>query len=95
MTYLTPSALAADLSVRDLTDPAAGPHAIQLIVDAVLRAATDRSPSVSLLVHCGARIVDVADNYDLLGHSPAPPPATPATRGTSRPAGCCARRHPP
>ncbi|MFF1614795.1 hypothetical protein ACFVYA_44140 [Amycolatopsis sp. NPDC058278] len=30
---LTPARLARDLAVRDLTDPAAGPHAIQLVVD--------------------------------------------------------------
>jgi len=30
MTYLTPDALADALAVRDLTDPAQGPHAIQI-----------------------------------------------------------------
>src|SRR5205814_5062597 len=30
---LSPDQLARDLAVRDLTDPAAGPHAIQLVLD--------------------------------------------------------------
>ncbi|MDY7086432.1 MAG: hypothetical protein SYR96_15130 [Actinomycetota bacterium] len=67
---MLPSALAADLAVRDLTDPAAGPHAIQAIVGAVLEAAHARCPHAVVIVHRGARIVDVADNYDNLGYSP-------------------------
>jgi phenylalanyl-tRNA synthetase alpha chain len=66
--YLTPQALAADLAVRDLTDPAEGPHAVQLIVDAVLTAVSARWPA-DLVVHRGDRIVDVADNYDRLGYT--------------------------
>jgi phenylalanyl-tRNA synthetase alpha chain len=73
MTYLTPHALAADLAVRDLTDPAQGPHAMQLIVDAVLAAVsrhrTDVNPAAELIVDRGERIVDVADNYDRLGYT--------------------------
>ncbi|WP_250027433.1 PheS-related mystery ligase SrmL [Paractinoplanes maris] len=61
--------LASDLAVRDLTDPAQGPHAIQAIVRAVLDAATTRWPGAELIVHRGDRIVDVADNYDRLGYS--------------------------
>src|SRR5689334_9178983 len=62
--------LATDLAVRDLTDPAQGPHAIQLIVQAVLDAASAHWPEAELLVHRGERVVDVADNYDRLGYSP-------------------------
>ena len=32
-TVLSPEQLERDLSVRDLTDPAEGPHAIQLVAD--------------------------------------------------------------
>ncbi|HVM15462.1 MAG TPA: hypothetical protein VM287_14195 [Egibacteraceae bacterium] len=67
-TYLTPEQLARDLALRDLTDPGAGLHAIQLLVDLAAGALTDawgcvqrRSP--------GPRIVAVADNYDNLGFS--------------------------
>ena len=66
--YLTPQALAADLALRDLTDPAAGPHAVQLIVAAILAAVIRRWPA-DLVIHRGERIVDVADNYDRLGYS--------------------------
>ncbi|MCO8272104.1 hypothetical protein M1L60_16035 [Actinoplanes sp. TRM 88003] len=62
--------LSTDLAVRDLTDPAQGPHAIQLIVAAVTSAATAKWPAAELVVHRGERIVDVADNYDRLGYSP-------------------------
>jgi phenylalanyl-tRNA synthetase alpha chain len=58
-----------DLQIRDLTDPLAGPHALQLLIDDV----------VAALVHawgCEARVVraspvvDVADNYDRLHYAP-------------------------
>ncbi|HET6529423.1 MAG TPA: hypothetical protein VFH03_02220 [Actinoplanes sp.] len=73
MTCLTPEALAADLAVRDLTDPAQGPHAMQLIVDAVLTAIgrhwAGGHPAAELIVDRGSRIVDVSDNYDRLGYT--------------------------
>lgn len=53
------------LSVRDLTDPAQGPHAIQLLVDAIaarLAAAWACEPRI----HRGSPLVTVADNYDRL-----------------------------
>src|SRR4051812_3018618 len=68
---LSPAALAADLAVRDLTDPASGPHALQLLVSAILDAASARWPSASLVVHRGSRVVSVADNYDHLGYPPS------------------------
>jgi phenylalanyl-tRNA synthetase alpha chain len=67
MTPLTPEELARDLAIRDLADPDAGPHAIQLITDRAVRALESRW-------HCevrrcsGPRIVPVADNYDRLGY---------------------------
>jgi phenylalanyl-tRNA synthetase alpha chain len=67
MNYLTPDALAAALAVRDLTDPAQGPHALQLLVDDILAAAPGPPPTV----HRGEPVVDIADNYDRLGYSPA------------------------
>ena len=51
------------LAVRDLTDPAAGPHAMQLVVDAACAAL-----GVPVVVDRGARVVSVADNYDRLGY---------------------------
>jgi phenylalanyl-tRNA synthetase alpha chain len=64
--YLTSEQLTRDLALRDLTDPAAGPHAIQSLVDLAADALVAawacpprRSP--------GPRIVPIADNYDNLG----------------------------
>ncbi|WP_433384204.1 hypothetical protein ACQPZX_23390 [Actinoplanes sp. CA-142083] len=71
MPYLSPVELDADLAIRDLTDPAAGPHAIQLLVSSILSAASARWPSAPLVVHRGRRIVEVADNYDRLGYAPS------------------------
>src|SRR4051794_22477866 len=53
--------------MRDLTDPAHGPHAVQLIVDDILTAVGERWPG-PLRVHRGEHVVDVADNYDRLGY---------------------------
>ncbi|HET6834672.1 MAG TPA: hypothetical protein VFH30_12435 [Acidimicrobiales bacterium] len=65
-TYLTTEQLTHDLALRDLTDPGAGPHAIQLLVglaaDALSAAwACPTRPSP------GPRVVAIADNYDNLG----------------------------
>ncbi|MDQ3764344.1 MAG: hypothetical protein M3460_23060 [Actinomycetota bacterium] len=63
---LTADQLSWDLDVRDLTDPAEGPHAIQLIIHRAVRAPAE-------LWGCqvrwwrGKRIVSIEDNYDNLG----------------------------
>ncbi|HVT79004.1 MAG TPA: hypothetical protein VHD87_18325, partial [Acidimicrobiales bacterium] len=63
--HLTPEQLARDLALRDLTDPSAGPHAIQQLVDLAVDA-------LAAAWHCdvqpapGPRVVPVADNYDRL-----------------------------
>jgi phenylalanyl-tRNA synthetase alpha chain len=67
---LTPAQLTRDLAVRDLTDPAAGPHAIQLVVDRAVAALTERW-SCAVRRWPGERIVTVADNYDNLGYDPS------------------------
>lgn len=64
--YLSPEQLQNDLAVRDLSDPAAGAHAIQVLLDTIVD---------KLLTHwhCavrterGSRVVAIADNYDNLG----------------------------
>jgi phenylalanyl-tRNA synthetase alpha chain len=67
---MSASVLSADdlrraLSVRDLTDPSAGPHAMQRLVGDVVRALHHawRAP---VIVHRASPVVDVADNYDRL-----------------------------
>ncbi len=65
---LHPEQLRLDLEVRDLSDPAEGPHAVQLLTD---RAVTGLSRAWNCDVRwCrGPRIVPVADNYDRLGYA--------------------------
>jgi hypothetical protein len=46
VSYLTPAQLQAALGVRDLSDPASGPPAIQILVDGAVDAqARGRSPA--------------------------------------------------
>jgi phenylalanyl-tRNA synthetase alpha chain len=66
---LSPAQLRAALDVRDLSDPAAGPHAIQMLTDRVV-AALARTWSCEVRWCRGPRIVPVADNYDRLGYAP-------------------------
>jgi phenylalanyl-tRNA synthetase alpha chain len=68
--HLSPDQLARDLAVRDLTDPAAGPHAIQLVLDRAVRALADRWRCEVRWCR-GERVVSVADNYDHLGYDTA------------------------
>jgi phenylalanyl-tRNA synthetase alpha chain len=53
------------MSIRDLTDPAAGPHAMQLIVDAIVAALDD----VPVTLYRGDPVVSVRDHYDLLRYA--------------------------
>ena len=57
--------LARSLSIRDLTDPEAGPHAIQQIVSEAV-AALAESWSIPVRTHRAHAVVTVADNYDSL-----------------------------
>src|SRR3990170_1595620 len=67
---LAPDQLRRDLDVRDLTDPEAGPHGIQQIVDrAVARLASAWGCDVRWVR--GPRTVPIADNYDRLGFDAA------------------------
>jgi phenylalanyl-tRNA synthetase alpha chain len=66
--YLTPEQLIRDLALRDLTDPASGPHAIQLLIDLASNGlATAWSCQQRRAV--GPRVVSIPDNYDNLGFS--------------------------
>ncbi|HEY7325972.1 MAG TPA: hypothetical protein VH520_14210 [Streptosporangiaceae bacterium] len=72
---LTDEQLRRDLAIPDLSDPADGPHAIQLIAElaiTALDAAWNRDGASCAVRWCrGPRIVPVADNYDGLGYDPA------------------------
>ncbi len=57
------------LTLRDLTDATAGPHAVQLVV-AALEDALAGAWHVSVLRDPGPRVVSIADNYDRLRYDP-------------------------
>lgn len=65
--YLSGDQLARDLAIRDLTDPAAGAHALQLVVDRIVDALARRW-GCAVRWWRGERIVTIADNYDNLGY---------------------------
>lgn len=69
-----PSVLSADsvrcaLSVRDLTDPSSGPHAMQQLLQAVVKALQSLWPC-EVRLHRQSPIVSIADNYDRLHYPP-------------------------
>lgn len=67
--HLLMPALISALSVRDLTDPTQGPHALQLLIQdalAALRARWGVDPTIERALP----LVTVADNYDELGYPP-------------------------
>ena len=66
---LSPEALQRALALRDLTDPAQGPHAMQLLVDAAQGALRD-AWGCPVVVERADPIVTVADNYDRLLYPP-------------------------
>lgn len=66
---LSAEALEQSLGVRDLTDPAQGPHAMQLLLDRIAQALGDRW-RCAIRVHRASPIVRVADNYDALRYPP-------------------------
>jgi phenylalanyl-tRNA synthetase alpha chain len=66
--YLSADELHRALTIRDLTDPAAGPHAMQLMVAAVVDALTRRWNVPATVIRVPP-LVSVADNYDVLGYA--------------------------
>jgi len=67
--YLSLTELNSALALRDLTDPAAGAHAMQrLLADVV--AALERRWDIRSETHRLNPLVATADNYDRLGYSP-------------------------
>jgi phenylalanyl-tRNA synthetase alpha chain len=69
-TRIDPDRLHAALSVRDLTDPAAGPHAMQILLAAAVDALVIRW-GCAVDLRRPSPLVPVEDNYDRLGYPPA------------------------
>jgi len=76
VTYLTHEQLRRDLAIRDLSDPAEGAHAIQILIGRAVDSLA-RAWDCEVRWCRGNRIVPVADNYDRLGY-----PAAAITRET-------------
>jgi len=57
------------LSVRDLTDQARGPHAMQILLDGIVEALRD-AWGCEVLIHRESPIVSVEENYDALHYPP-------------------------
>jgi phenylalanyl-tRNA synthetase alpha chain len=66
---LSPDALACALAVRDLTDPSQGPHAVQRVLDATVKALA-RSWQCEVLHHRASPIVSADHHYARLHDSP-------------------------
>jgi phenylalanyl-tRNA synthetase alpha chain len=66
---LDPSAYQRALAVRDLTDAALGPHAMQLLVQRAIDALRD-AWGCPVVVYRAPPVVPVADNYDDLHYPP-------------------------
>jgi phenylalanyl-tRNA synthetase alpha chain len=66
---ITPQQLGAALALRDLSDPAQGPHAMQLAAAAITDALAARW-RCPVVVHRAGPVVTVAENYELLGYPP-------------------------
>ena len=69
-TLLSPDDLRSALELRDLSDPAGGPHAMQVLLDDVLAALTG-AWHCTLDVQRRRPLVSVEDNYDRLGYAVA------------------------
>lgn len=69
VSILSAEVLRRTLSVRDLTDPTSGPHALQQLVEAALEALR-QAWGCAVRVHRQSPIVSIADNYDRLHYPP-------------------------
>ncbi|CAH0240459.1 Phenylalanine--tRNA ligase alpha subunit [Arthrobacter sp. Bi83] len=66
--YLSPTELNSALALRDLSDPAEGPHAMQLLLDRITTA-LERLWNIGSDTHRASPLVATSDNYDRLGYS--------------------------
>ncbi|QSQ27504.1 hypothetical protein JY651_22455 [Pyxidicoccus parkwayensis] len=69
VSILSAEELRRALSVRDLTDPTTGPHAMQQLVSSALEALRTEWGS-EVRIHRQSPVVSIADNYDRLHYPP-------------------------
>ena len=67
VSYLDAAQLQRDLGLRDLSEPAEGPHAIQILIGQAVEGLS-RAWDCEVRWCRGPRIVPVSDNYDRLGY---------------------------
>jgi phenylalanyl-tRNA synthetase alpha chain len=67
ISYLDPVQLRRDLGIRDLSEPAEGPHAVQILIGQAVQRLC-RAWDCEVRWCRGPRIVPVTDNYDRLGY---------------------------
>jgi phenylalanyl-tRNA synthetase alpha chain len=65
LSIASPDVISRSLAVRDLADPALGPHAIQIIVDSLVETLS-QTWQCHTIVHRGSPIVSIHDNYERL-----------------------------
>ena len=70
---ITQQQLDRALALRDLSDPASGPHAMQLVAGTIAEA-LERAWGAPVLVHRASPVVTIHANYEVLGY-PAGAPA--------------------
>lgn len=68
-TILSPEDYRRAITLRDLTDPSDGPHAMQLLVESI-RTTLTRAWGCDCILHRADPVVSVADNYDRLHYPP-------------------------
>jgi phenylalanyl-tRNA synthetase alpha chain len=64
---MTADAYRTALALRDLTDAAQGPHAMQLVVAEIVRSLRE-AWSCDVVIHRASPVVSLEDNYDRLGY---------------------------
>jgi phenylalanyl-tRNA synthetase alpha chain len=69
---ITQHQLSRALALRDLSDPSAGPHAMQLVAGAISDV-LERAWSAPVLVHRASPVVTIQANYEVLGYPPGAP----------------------
>jgi phenylalanyl-tRNA synthetase alpha chain len=90
-TTITPAELDRALALRDLSDPDRGPHAMQLLVEAIT-AALEGAWGCSVHIYRAGPVVTVEDNYGILGY-PQDAPAREARYSRYVDAGNMLRAH--
>ncbi len=89
-TTITPAELDRALALRDLSDPDRGPHAMQLLVDAITEA-LERVWGCPVRTYRAGPVVTSRTTTAFSATRPTPPHGRRATPATSTARTCCGR----